>query len=105
MLAGRTIIVGALQPQFVQHGLKGLSAPAHIAGGPASGTRPAGPRKVGVVGIQLLLDHPGCKAQSLTPDGGLHRLEIDRRGGFPTYQPLNLFGEVVRQSFGDCGFF
>jgi hypothetical protein len=58
-----------------------------------------------VVGIQPLLNHACCEAQSLVAHGRFHRLEVQSRRRFPTHQSRNLNGEVVCQSFAECGFF
>jgi hypothetical protein len=58
-----------------------------------------------VVGIQPLLNYPRREAQSLAAYRHFHRLEVHGRGGSPAHQPLDLIGEVVRQSLAECGFF
>jgi len=95
----------ALQSEFAQIGLKRLGVPVHIASGLTAGTRPAGPGKVGGVGIQPLLNHPRGGAQSLTAYGRFQRLEVQCCRGFPAHLTLDLSGEVVRQNLPECGFF
>lgn len=99
------MIVGALQRKFAQHRLKRLGTPVHIASRLTAGTPSAGPGKVGVVGIQPLLNHSRGEAQSLTAHAGFHRLEVQSRRSLPAHQARNLSGEVLRQSLAECGFF
>jgi hypothetical protein len=56
------------------------------------------------IGVQPLLHYPCREAQGLATRGRFQRLEVDRLGGFAAGQPFKLFGQVVGQGLGECGF-
>jgi len=93
-VAGRTVVVGALQGQGAQHRDEALGPAAGVPGQLTARARPGGTRMVGRVGVEALRDDAGGQAQGVAADGDLHRLEIERVGHAGPYERLDLLDDL-----------
>ena len=102
-LAGRAMVVGAVQFDRAERGEEGLGTAAGVAGGLAAGAGQTGALPVGAVGVEPVLDSQRRNLQGTTPCGGLEGLQIQCSGRAAAQQRLDLSldggGERAAESF------
>jgi hypothetical protein len=100
------VIVGSLQRQIAENGLKALGAAVHITRHLAAGAwvlRTTG--GIGGVTIEALCQCPCSELQSSMVHGRFQRFEIEAFNGVCAQKILNLFDQADLQRLGERRFF
>ena len=89
-LAGRAVVVGAVQFERAERGDERLGTAAGVTGRLAAGAGQTGALPVGAGGVEPVLDGQRRKLQGAAPRGGLEGLQIQLSGRAAAQQRLDL---------------
>jgi hypothetical protein len=105
-LALRAVIVGSLQRQIAENGLKTLEAAVHITGHMAAGAGVLRPTAgIGGVTVEPLFQGPCGELQGSMAYGGLRCLEIEVFNGVRAQEIFDFFDQADLQRPDERGFF
>ena len=99
------MIIGTLQLQATQGGVKAFAAAASITGLGATIAAEAGTGIVGGVGIELTLEEAPGQGQHLRSHSGLQCFQIQFLSRWTPEQRLNVAIDLVGQFHGERSFF